>query len=1487
MYQPKVDMTIISRKIVLAVLLNILWVGTGMAQTPVVLPAAYQPTITINYVREWSPTAPISDATIVPTSPVEKVKTVTGYLDGLGRSIQSVSKQSSPLKKDMVSAQVYDIYGRETYKYLPFASTTTPGGIELTNDGSFKLNPFQQQAVFMAAQFGTQNETFFYGQTDFEQSPLNRVTAAFAPGNTWVGSKGSLKEKSIQQKYLFNNTNDLVRIFTIAAAPGSLPASIANYNPGQLVKNITVDERGNQTVEFKDIEGKVILKKVQAGATVTDGHTNWLCTYYVYDDFSQLRFVMPPKATESYLANTPLVTFADGLCFRYEYDNLHRMIIKKIPDAAEQWMVYDSRNRLVMMQDGNLRSSGTAKWMVTVYDLLNRPSQTGLLTDGVTTFATHQINANTVNVPFVNYPSTAANFELLTQNYYDDYSWVTGTGTTLSATLDAANLINTNYFITTYNASPDFALQLTPNYATRGIATGNMAKVLDGSIPAKYIYNVLFYDEKGKIIQTQTINVSGSKDVTTTQYDFSGKPLRSYLQHVKNSTIVQAHNILSKMSYDHMGRLLAVTKTITSTVGTQSIVVPLKTILQNTYDELGQLNNKKLGTISSGAPLETLAYDYNIRRWLLGINRMLINNSAPVAGTSPYFGMELAYDKTTASATGRNYAAAQYNGNIAGTMWRTVGDGVNRQYDFTYDNVNRLLKASFNQNNKDNSWNNTLVNFNVLMGDGADYTTAYDANGNIKRMQQYGLKLNASAQIDDLFYTYKQYSNQLLNVIDTYNDPMTKLGDFRTSLLHPQASSKIAGLAQSQKDLITDYTYDVNGNLKRDYNKDIGDAATDGIQYNYLNLPANITVKKDAATNKGSIVYIYDATGSKLIKKTIELAAAVAYNGTNYISDITTTTTYISNFVYQSKIYKNGSLTAALNEPEALQMAAHEEGRIRFKPAGLNSSGLIVTPATFAFDYFIKDHLGNVRMVLTDDQQLDHYPTATLETNALAGEKGYYDINPAYVVAAPPSAPAYINDNGSNNPSTFGTPAATSLKMYQLNGATNRTGLNIVLKVMAGDKLNILGKSYYQYAGGTITNSSFAASDLISAFLSTAAGGNVASVHGATAPLLSSNVTGTVNPLNLFTNTPGNTNPLNNVKAGICFILFDEQFNYVGGGFDPILLTTNGGIKSHVLPQIAVPKNGYICIYVSNESNINVFFDNLEVVHNRGAILEETHYYPFGLVMSGISSKAAGSLKSNKGFNGNEIQNKEFNDGSGLEVYDFNARTYDPQTGRFIQIDPLIESGDQERLTPYQFSYNNPVRFNDPDGKCPLCLIAYWAGEALYAGGVAVVSYYTAKAAAPILLKASENLGKSIKITDAPFTANANAYTPLSAQVAQARLNTEAKKFDGQNSTENSSPREALRNAKDQNGVPRSQQPDKTIKPNTPEGDKASLDNRNVKQYEYTNSNGEKVVIRQDKPPTYPDGGTQPPHFNAGKAPEVPKDLDQHHNYNFDFTKIY
>lgn len=110
-----------------------------------------------------------------------------------------------------------------------------------------------------------------------------------------------------------------------------------------------------------------------------------------------------------------------------------------------------------------------------------------------------------------------------------------------------------------------------------------------------------------------------------------------------------------------------------------------------------------------------------------------------------------------------------------------------------------------------------------------------------------------------------------------------------------------------------------------------------------------------------------------------------------------------------------------------------------------------------------------------------------------------------------------------------------------------------------------------------------------------------------------------------------------------------------------------------------------------------MFFDNLSVQHISGPVTEKIHYYPFGLTIAGVSSKAVRRLENKLKFNdGNELQWKELNDGSGLHFYDAVFRMYDPHIGRFHRVDRWAEV--TYDWSPYIFAPNNTVSCNDPLG---------------------------------------------------------------------------------------------------------------------------------------------------------------------------------------------
>jgi len=163
------------------------------------------------------------------------------------------------------------------------------------------------------------------------------------------------------------------------------------------------------------------------------------------------------------------------------------------------------------------------------------------------------------------------------------------------------------------------------------------------------------------------------------------------------------------------------------------------------------------------------------------------------------------------------------------------------------------------------------------------------------------------------------------------------------------------------------------------------------------------------------------------------------------------------------------------------------------------------------------------------------------------------------------------------------------------------------------------------------------------------------------------------------------------------------KFNCISGGGQSGAIPVGGADSLNTLAtHFKLQRSGYLYIWVSNETqNWNVYFDNMSIEHFSGPMLEENHYYPFGLTMAGLTDKALKAPYNSNKYrnNGKELQNQEFSDGTGLEDYDYGARLQDPQLGVWHSMDPKADQ--MRRFSPYAYAFDNPIRFIDFDGMVP------------------------------------------------------------------------------------------------------------------------------------------------------------------------------------------
>jgi RHS repeat-associated protein len=1200
----------------------------------------------MNYIREHTVLVPaLSQWTAIDQLPIgDKLQTTT-YIDNIGRPLQKVAKGvATPAGAtdpwgDAVQFVAYDAHSRKPKSYLPYTTTA--------NAGNFKPTAIADQAQYYTTNY---NETAPYSAVSFDNSPLNRATKVNAPGTSWAASAGN------KGAYEANTASEAVVIYRIGYLETDMPVNMGIYPAASLIKTTSTDENGKKVVEYINKSGQLISKKVQLDELPADNYTGWICTYNVYDDFGQLRFQIQPEAVKwltangwSFTATTDGRAVADNLCFVYAYDAKGRNTYKKTPGAKPLYMVYDgfdgAGGELVFTQDGNQRAKATPEWTYYEYDKLHRPIKTSLYL----TTRTRQNIVASPSVPYAEYTNPSI-VSTVKESYYDDYTYpaakpfTTNTDNALAGSIGGEPIAKTG--------------------RTLSMPTGSKVRVLNSTT---FLINTIYYDERGRAIQTNEDNIKQGTDVTTMQYDYSSKLLNQAQKHTAVGTAYIGYSTVTKYSFDKLGRVTDIYKKF----GTNAF----KHISNYAFDDMGRLKKKRLApgyTATGKTEIETLNYSFNIHGQLTGINKNYALKQAGISKWDYFFGQYLGYDNADGV-----FNNAQLDGHITGNLWTTQGDNEQRKYDYTYDNAGRLTNAYFAQK-KGVGWVNTQLDFTVT---GYNGKIEYDLNGNMQAMLQKGMIVGNSSpvNIDDLRYTYQALSNKLLAVLDnsTTGTVNGKLGDF------------VDGANSAD-----DYVYDDNGNLVIDLNKNVKElnniAGANGIIYNFLDKPEQIRLK-----GKGLIKIVYDADGNKLQK------IFTPESGGEISVSTVVTTTYINGFVYKN---------------DKLQFISFEEGRLRIMQAvntnnnfdyvQIDGSETMPDNKKGAFDFFIRDYQSNVRMVLTEETHTGSN-ICTMEIERAANEEpifGKTDINGVAQAGNEVKARFSVaNIPGQSLGSGWTNSAIKAYvsKLQNLVSKSVKVGPNSLLKVMAGDKVSATTIYFYKNPVNNAVNNNPILTNILTSLTNAISTSAVASdlVHGA-----AGNISSSLNSNVSFANvtSPDANNPTgNNPRAYLTVLFFDERFNFVGEGSTTQRVQGAGnGQAPLVIGNVKAPKNGYAYIYISNESVEPVYFDNLRVVHERGRIVEENHYYAYGLKIAGISSVKAGDVNEGELKNRRQYQGAFSEYDEDIQWNDFALRNYDPQIARWVQQDPY-----QQFASPYVALGGDPVNMIDPSGGWSLSAI--------------------------------------------------------------------------------------------------------------------------------------------------------------------------------------
>ena len=806
------------------------------------------------------------------------------------------------------SPQKRDMIQPTIYDQYGRAQRSLMGYTSTTTDASFHPQALEEQLDFFENGLTrVEDSDKPFADVFFEPSPLNRVIEAGAQGEQW-----QLESDNIRENHIETNVANEVRFWREDENGDYISDSF--YPENTLIKTLYTDEQGNRTISFVDPFGLEVYTRAEESGEGTE--TRFAETYKIYDDFLRLVHVISPEGvvemntTNNYtIQNTP-TTFEDNWVNSYAYDVRHRTVEMRMQGSEVKEVVYDRYNREVTFRNAEQRALN--EWSFVKYDYLGRP-----VTNGI-----H--DQNTFN------PQSRENMAMLVaQTYATQEDWVSFEVKTESneATYTETNSFpnnNTEVLNTTFYDHLDFNNDGVDDHAftftflgndevedfTLNKVTGTKTRIVG---TANELERVIFYDEYQRGIQVRENNELNLalQDYVEVRYndEYEFEETAEFRSVAGNQVLIK-----TRSEYDHLSRLTSmfqaneVYNNVTGGVPNNTNLPEIK-ICEYTYNELGIVIEKNINEKVENTFLQSMDYSYNIRGWMTHMNNSTLTNDGLTNNdVNDLFGMELLYTNTINNQT-RDVADGndpRFDGLLSGVKWQT-------KHTTSSNNPQRERSYNFQYDKLNRLTDASYAakgNDNTWLEEQGAYDAgySYDLNGNMKSLFRYALQ-NENEQrelIDDLVFSYENQNRD-------FGNRLQQVIDQSTSIDRAQGYRQQSGVANS-------YTHNQNGNITFDVHQNVA------MFYNqYLNL----TTKVERSPTE-YIEYTLTGLGERLAKRTVE-------NGVT-----TSHLHYIGSCVYDF---------------EELQYYLFPEGRAR------------VANAEFTYEYHIKDHLGNVRVMFEEDTQ--------------------------------------------------------------------------------------------------------------------------------------------------------------------------------------------------------------------------------------------------------------------------------------------------------------------------------------------------------------------------------------------------------------------------------------------------------------------------------------------------------------------------------------